>query len=484
MAGLDSTGLTILRQPEIIEDIVLAEQQEIHPNINTADDEVLGQLNSIMSSSLTELWEGLLAVHDAFNIAKAEGKNLDDLAALRNVTRQDASKSATSDQQFIGANGTTIPAGTLLQNPVTLDRFLTTSSVSLDSNGCLSLTLSVGQVLNSTSYTISVNGVTYTYVSDIDATANEIVTDFDTQITNDTNITWSSSLDGDTLTITSDDNNLLTIIPINYFTVDSVTRNGSIEAEETGPVVAPAGSVTKVVSSIAGLTSTTNLSQLILGRDIETDAELRIRVQESTGSDCTGTIPSIEGAITGNVAGVTSALVTENTTAVTDGDGRPPHSYEVVVVGGDNDDVAQEIWRTKPAGIQLYGNTNVVIVDSNGNNRSINFTRPTVVNFAVQVSYTTYSEETFPVGGQDTIKQAVVDHVSGLGIDQDVITKRFFGPIYSAVEGIDDLVVEIQVITNAGDPPVGGSWQTATIPVSPSQFAGTTLVDVTVLDVT
>ena len=48
--------------------------------------------------------------------------------------------------------------------------------------------------------------------------------------------------------------------------------------------------------------------------------------------------------------------------------GRPPKSFEAVVEGGSDQAVAQEIWLTKPAGIETYGNVNngngITILDS------------------------------------------------------------------------------------------------------------------------
>jgi hypothetical protein len=71
---------------------------------------------------------------------------------------------------------------------------------------------------------------------------------------------------------------------------------------------------------------------------------------------------------------------------VTDGDGRPAKSFECVVEGGTDDDVADLIWDTAPAGIQMYGtNTNVTITDSQGFDQVVTFTRPADVDIYMQV---------------------------------------------------------------------------------------------------
>lgn len=478
MAGLDANGLTIKRQPEILSDIVTAEQTNINPNINTQDDELLGQLNNILSSALADQWALAQAVYDNFNIDKAEGKNLDDLAALRGATRIAAS-ATSGTQEFVGNDGTVIPLGSIVSNPVSNDRFVVDSQVNISTNNCYSCIYSVSTVLNSTLYELQVNSVTYSYTSDSDATAAEIVAGLKADIDADTNATFTATVVSETLVLQTTANSL-SASAVTYLTVDSVTVRSLIRAEEVGPLVAPSGSVTNIVTNVSGWVSTTNPSQLILGRLEETDEELRVRIPLITSTGSTGTIPSIEGALLANVEGITTVSVVENTTATPDVAGRPPHSYETIVVGGDNTDVAKEIWRTKPAGIELFGNTNVIINDSNGNPRSIDFTRPVAVNLAMRVQYSLYSEESFPSDGDNTIADVVEAEVKALGVDEDVIPSRFFGPIYSAVTGIDELIVEVQVITNPGDAPNPGSWQTTRLAISESEFSNITPVDITV----
>lgn len=543
--ALTPQGLTIPRLPEILSSIEARERANIDPNISTTSDTLIGQFNNIFGTDISDVYELAQAVYDAFNIDKAEGKNLDDLATLRGVTRFPATRSTTDRQQFIADNGTVVVQGSLFRNPITDDQFFNPSEISINNNACLSAELTVEQVLNLTEYTITVNGINYSYTSSGAATASEIVDAFEADI-NASGSDWSASVAGEVLTISSDTTAPIQIIVITYISVGIVTVEGTVSAVEFGPIVAPINSVTEAVTIIPGLISTTNLLQLTLGREEESDEDLRQRVKTAGQSDCTGTIPSIQKALLNNIVGVTSAEILENTLAqhifnidnvtgsfilgedVVGGTSTavgkvvelidsstikvnicgllfqqgevitgntsgatadlekdiPPHSYETIVVGGDNTEVAEEIWRTKPVSIQLRGNTNVLIQDSNGKNRSIDFTRPTALNLAIRIQYTRYDEESFPLGGNDEIRDIALNHTNGLGIDTDVITGRYYGPIYSNVSGIDELIVEIQEIASPGDPPNPGNWQEATIPVDIDEFANTTETDITVSDIT
>jgi len=150
----------------------------------------------------------------------------------------------------------------------------------------------------------------------------------------------------------------------------------------------PSNSTTfTIVTPVANVTSITwsGLSDEVIGRYRETDDQLRVRrlleinnTQKSTESAIFARLSELVGA--------ENVRVYSNRTMVTDGDGRPAKSFECVVEGGTDDDVADLIWDTAPAGIQMYGtNTNVTITDSQGFDQVVTFTRPADVDIYMQV---------------------------------------------------------------------------------------------------
>jgi len=480
--ALTSTGLSIKTQPEVLSDIVAAEQANIDSNINTDEDLFLGQLNQLLATAIADQQALAQAVYNNFNPDVAEGTNLDDIAKIIGVVRQDARPSSTENQAFIGTSGTTIPVSTLLENPVTGDRFTTTSTITLSESSCLAAIYSIGSVLNNTLYTLTVNGTEYDYTSDGDATAIEILGGLKALVDADGAATWTAIVDGTGLTITIETSNLLPLICSHSaeVTLDLLKSETTAESVDLAPIVAPLNSVSSLVIAISGITSTTNSLAYVLGRDKESDIVFRARILTSQQQAGTATVPAIEDAVSG-VDGVTTVRTIENRTFAVDGDGRPPKSFETVVQGGSNTDVAQMLWNTKPAGIETFGTITVPVTDSNDDPQNINFTRPAAVNMAVRVTYTIYSEESFPSNGEQGIKDSVEAHVDALGVDVDVITGRMKGPIYETVSGIDTLIVEIQVLANAGDAPVGGSWTTVTQAIDFDEFASITQVDITVV---
>ena len=83
-------------------------------------------------------------------------------------------------------------------------------------------------------------------------------------------------------------------------------------SENYGPVPCPANSLTQIVTPIAGWSSITNKEAGVLGRFVETDAELRLRRLNSLRLLGRGTIEAIRAQLL--AVGATSALVFENIT--------------------------------------------------------------------------------------------------------------------------------------------------------------------------
>ena len=63
---------------------------------------------------------------------------------------------------------------------------------------------------------------------------------------------------------------------------------------------------------------------------------------------------------------MSEVVVWENGGDTVDADGRPPHSVEAMVTGGDNAAIAAVLWAAKARGIATYGSTSVAVADAQG----------------------------------------------------------------------------------------------------------------------
>lgn len=121
--------------------------------------------------------------------------------------------------------------------------------------------------------------------------------------------------------------------------------------------------------------------------------------------------------------------------------GLPPKTYNVVVQGGDDTEIAYDLWRTRPATGRQFGTTVVEIVDKYGQDQTVKFSRPLTQYLYLLVNYELYNEEIFPLDGVNVIKQLCLEYGSSLDIGEDVIPQRFYSDIYKNVPGISHLRV-------------------------------------------
>ena len=259
----------------------------------------------------------------------------------------------------------------------------------------------------------------------------------------------------------------------NFSTNESVTIGSGgtasviATAVETGPIDISAGTWEMVSASPSVTVSV--LTDGTIGRNEETDAEFKVR-GKSFVRDGLATIPTIASYIQNNVDGVIGCSVSENETASTDSEGRPPHSIEVYVLGGSDADVAAAVFHSKPAGIKAYGHhvadPGYPVNDSSGNTHYVNWTVPANAYLWLKISITEYNEETLPTNYSDVIKAAVVSWaVTEYSYGKDVIPQRVSVPVYTCA-GVEFVTVTAAVVYSSSTIPT--VYTSSRIAVSPS----------------
>ena len=484
MAELTPEGLVIRRYPEIREAIAALIQQNTAAELLFDEDTVLGQIVSILSQEQAVGEEVLQYLFSSLDRDKAEGTSLDSLLYLLGAERNQ--ESFTSGLAIFSANsGDTLPLGFIVESESSKSRFLTSDLKLLSPASCYKVTYEVGSTPSSTAITVTVNNVPYIYTTTVLPTATEIVTGLAAVISADTAASYTASITiDDELVITSDDTQKEISVEVLAFL--SATRASAfitIVAEDAGPVKAPANTVNTIVSPSSSVT-VDNLDDLGVGRERETDEEFRLRASRSLAVSGSSTYNAVLSTIL-NLPEVSEVAVEENETNSTNALGLPPHSFEVILSAPTttavDQTIALAIWNDKPLGIQTHGNTSVVILDSTGQERTIKFSRPAGIIIATRVTYTLYAEEIPTDQIKEVIRNAVVNYGSALSAGEDVIPKRFYGPIYDATTGVDDLIVEMQVLANSGDTPSGGAWSEASIAIASASSANFSLTDTYVL---
>jgi hypothetical protein len=216
-----------------------------------------------------------------------------------------------------------------------------------------------------------------------------------------------------------------------------------------------------------------------LGRSLETDAELRLRREELLRLSGAATIEAIRSTVR-SVDGVLQAFVFENASNVTDGFGRPPKSFEVVVQGGEDLDIGEAIWETKPAGIETFreagaSGVTVSITDSQGISHDVNFSRATQIRMYVAVTVKV-DLDLFGGGeqaaGEQEVKEAIELVGDSLQIGEDVIINKFLCAPFGVTGVVDVTAIAVDDVT----PPVN----TSNISIADRELATFSDADITV----
>jgi uncharacterized phage protein gp47/JayE len=457
MAGLSAEGLTIKSLTDTITDMSDKIKARINPDFTVAEDSVAGVFTGIVADAQSTIWEAVQMVYNASYPRTATDVSLDYTAGIVNVVRIPAAKSS-GNLEFTGTVGTTVPVNTAIKVPATGDRYFTSSALTLATAAFSDITFNISTVANSTVYTMTINNIVISITSGGSATANSILLQLQAAINSlvtgvTTSLPTSTTL---RVNVTEPDSTYPLIIGARIG-VTTVSNLVNAVSEFEGVYVAPVGTVNEQLVPIFGISSVTNLKDMFVGRLRETDNELRVRRYNSVGIIGASTYDSILSNIR-NIEGVTAAFIIENKTGAPDVDGRPSHSFELVVEGGDASVITEVLWKYHPLGIQTWGD----ITSTTEAGFTVRFSRPTTVYIKMEIDYTLYSEEDFTATGAEGIKDAAVAYGNTLQVGQDVIPQRFFGNIFSSVSGIASLVVRV---AKSYDNITYGAFQTTPIAI-------------------
>lgn len=476
---MTSTGLQTLRYSEIVDRVKQSLFNSLSNQIDLSEDSAIGILLSTVCREISDAYEVVSEVYDSGVITKAEGTSLDELCLLNGVYRYVA-QATTGMLEVTGDIGTLLTADTRIR-ATSGDIYNPREDYTLTPTQCLGATMYVNSIHVGEVYTIIINNVIFSYTVKTGDTALTILTALAAAVNG--GLEMDATVDNTdanrpTLTIQKDIGNIndrtqvAVVTATTYLTFTKIISLIFIDAEQTGALVAAAGVVNQMETTVAGVDSVYNRYDLTIGRDQESDTELRERYLDSLVVTGIATSDSILQAVR-RVAGVSTASIAENDTEVTDADGIPAKSFKVTVVGGDVNDIAQAIWDTKPVGIRSYGSTDGHATDADGHDHVLKFFRPDPIFAWVKLDWSIDSEESMnflPADVPDEIKRAINNYGDTLEVGNDIIPNRILRYVYEHVTGIIINSVTVATSTSQVNPPAAGDYKSVKIPISPTQY--------------
>ena len=258
----------------------------------------------------------------------------------------------------------------------------------------------------------------------------------------------TDAADGDTgfsFAVTNQGADVTTLVITPTETTKGVVPRVDVQAfaQTAGALAAPAESLTVIETPVSGIDSASNETDAIIGLDTESDADLKVRRNLELARAGRATTDAIRANVL-EVEAVTAVIVFENDLAIPDIDGRPPKSVQIVAQGGDDQDVADAIFDSVAAGIELVGDTVVNVTDSQGFTQPIRFDRPTERDVYVEWDITTDPNE-FPTDGVQQVSDAILAYGLGQDIGEDVIVRGTSALICAAdsIPGIVNIVIRL-----------------------------------------
>ena len=456
--------------------VILREQQEefrayFGEDLDIDDTSITGTYIKNLSLKFAQIWEILGLLYSTCDVDDSFSVYLDRLANLVNVSRLSATKTEVSVCCY-GNEGTVIPKGHLIRIEDGAF-FENKSEMTISKDNLLVIKLSIKNILEGHNYAFTLNGTSVLYECQSGDSKNDILQGLKDYI--DTNIPnlFICTIEDDVLQILSNDGttpfayNMISTEG-NFIKIETIGSKAIYICRDSGEIVAPIGYVNVIVNPISGLDEVYNFATGITGRSAESDAELRMRLGSRQKQSVANEVAIGNWLLT--VPGVTYAKVYSNRTNVVDEYGRPPKSYESVVIGGEPDEIARMIFDKAPAGIEPYGNINIDIEDSNGDPWTIGFSRPVNKYIWLDIKYTLNPEEIAPIDIVSAIKEKIISWAKdNMEVGDDVIYQKLFKPIYS-MDGI--ALVDIKLASTSDlNPPDPSEYETENISIGQVEIA-------------
>ncbi|MCC8067324.1 MAG: hypothetical protein LIO94_09525 [Clostridiales bacterium] len=430
--GLTDSGPNPKRLDVILEEMHSKLSDLMGVNTRLHQQSLLNHLLTNIADEIAELWEYGTDVYYSQYPSSAEGSSLDNALQFGGITREQAAKSYYKIL-CTGLDGTTIPSGTIIAS---------------DTNPATNLVLDAdAQITRSDFSTAVVILATESSSSTLNVVVNNVIYAGDTlegiaEAMADNEDFTVSYEDGKLTIVAVDETSSNVLVLSENLTTETVGTIVSFATEEYGDILIPDGVVTKIVNSVAGLQNVSKVRSYIAGRLLETDTEFRQSHLDKIYNQSSRMLESIRSAILENCQGVESVAPYENDTNETDEMGRPPHSIEIVVDGGDKEEIAQQIFDTKAGGISTYcsedeNGVTVTLKGSYGEDIDIRFSRPSKVYVWFQIGITLSSSTNLPTNYAELIKETLLDCMDDVDAGSDVVPQKFTTSLYSNVPGVD-----------------------------------------------
>lgn len=212
--------------------------------------------------------------------------------------------------------------------------------------------------------------------------------------------------------------------------LETVTINGNssvtalFECESEGAVIASPNTLNKIITTVAGWDTVNNSQAATVGTLEESQQAFEKRRYDSVALNSRGTTSSVYARVL-QLDNVVGCYVIDNKTNIVktiDDYDLKPHSIYVAVLGGNNQEIAEAIYKSLSAGCDYNGNTTIDVTDENTKAvESVTFMRPIQQNVYIKVNL---FNKDLPNDYENLIKNAVINNFYGLDQEVEIAGKK------------------------------------------------------------
>jgi hypothetical protein len=433
--GVTPTGFQAETQQDLVQDETADLLATIANDLDVSPVVPLGQVVGIDAEKNAELWELAGFAFTSTNPGSAEGFLLDNIGAIRGIPRQPATYSAVWCAIAMTQPGT-YPAGALVGyvDGLTGQTAANLAAVVVPATNTYGPVTATNPYVFGSDYAPAVlfqaplTGPNFAQAliganagfatsGSIGAFAGQLPV---TGWASPTALSGTASVASGSTSVTfSAPQTLSRGIPLTFDTSGAVYFLAAAITASTSATLTVAYAGTTNATATATFLGLADLSTAQNGAGVEQDTPYRVRQQQELGAQGSCNLAAIAVDVIEALSEAPSTVNAsctpfENTSDYFDANGLPPHSYQVIVYDGQQPNTAQNnpligqaIWNNKPAGLRPYGTTQVTVVDSQGVQRTVTFTRPTPVYPYMTVNVTIASGAN-PAQVKALIDQALV----------------------------------------------------------------------------
>lgn len=392
--GVTDAGFVPMRQTDAFDEIANKLRNLFGGQIDLSAESVEGNVDGIVAERVAKINEALEVLAGVLDDGQASGTLLDALCALTLTFRRGATFSVVP-LVLAGDDATAIPSGRLLSNGQPEFQFQTISDATLvaadaweaeteyDEGDRIVTGGHVYQSLNAGTSGVDSPPI---HTARPISLSSPLVLEFETIIA-DGDIVWLWLGEGD------------------------AAADVQGKAAVSGPVFVASLGLDTIDTPVSGWTGVVNLEDVTTGVVVQADEALRIQRVVELAALGTSPPDALRGRLlrvgVDTVNPVTACTIFRNVNDTTDDDGIPPHAIEAMLRGGEDDDIRAAIWAAHACGPKTHGNVAGFITDSEGNEQSVKFSRPTELDIYVDVELEK-NPLLYPADGDDQVKAAIV----------------------------------------------------------------------------